>query len=173
MDIKGRKKSSNRDARTPDVRLTKKKLSKYMAKETVTSRDKRPDLTDDLGLGGQLVDGADSDFITLLAAEASNERAQDELLPGSRGGSRGKQFSRMSGVSAVSGLSGVTAVTDMSDGSSLRWKTGMMRRRKEKAAELREQWVESVKPSQHNYVGGDGEYYETVEQPKLGYELPF
>jgi hypothetical protein len=98
----------------------------------------------------------------------------------------------MSAVSAVSGLSGVTAATDLSDGSSLRWKTGKMRKRKEKGEQQREDWRESVKPSQHNYigggggwgeqggeeeeagfVGGDGVWYDGVKPAKLNYDLPF
>jgi hypothetical protein len=180
-----------RNVQTPDVRVSKKKLNRYIAKSNTQrggeagKKKDFNDLGDDLGLGGNLVDGSDEDFITLLKAETVARKEEGEWYkPPSRGDGSGRNnFSRMSNVSAVSGLSGVTNKTDMSEGSSLRWKTGVQRKRREKGEGLREEWVESIKPSMHNYVGGggdagfvggDGEFYQTgVKQVQLDYELPF
>jgi hypothetical protein len=120
-----------RRGRTPDVRVTKKKLTKYERSgrserkeetELSTAAQQRPpsplppshltplstypryltkaggndrrqrgevrETDDDLGLGGQLVEGADEDFVTLLKQEAANEKNhRHSFSPSSRGSS--------------------------------------------------------------------------------------
>ncbi|GMI00772.1 hypothetical protein TrVE_jg6553 [Triparma verrucosa] len=126
------------EARTPDVRATKKKLGRYMrnnpADKDLMKKKKGERETQPLEL-----EGADADFQTLLRVEWENDssgRLYDDP-PMSR-------MSAMSGASGLSGMSGVTAKSALSEGSALRWKTGSLRRRKEKAQQFRDEWVEGM-----------------------------
>ena len=128
------------EARTPDVRATKKKLGRYMrnnpADKKSIGKKKKDNLRDTQPLELEV---ADADFQTLLRVEWENDgsgRVYDDP-PMSR-------MSAMSGATGFSGMSGMTAKSALSEGSQLRWKTGSLRRRKEKVRSCEERSDELI-----------------------------
>ncbi len=134
----------DRPPRTPDIRMTKKKLQRYMA-NPIGNTGVSPSLDDVdvdkvVSKSAYALEDADDDFKRLLVAELENDAELKH--PTSVGGRRA--YSRMSEVSGVSGASGMTAVSAMSDGTALRYKTGLQRKRRAKAEEQRMKWMEQT-----------------------------
>ena len=103
------------------------------------------------------------DFQALLRAELQNE-----MLEGGRG-NMVAPMSRMSRVSEVSKMSGMTAKSNLSDGSMLRWKTGVGRKRKEKAQRVREERV-----GVEGGTGGGEEMFAGIKRVGVeSLDLPF
>lgn len=164
---KVKKAASGRCIQTPDVRVTKKKLKQYMSKSDQPIVAKREDRSSKSFAATMLkqVRGVkgEEDFQALLEAELENENNDDyrevEVVA---------PLSRMSRVSDVSKLTDISTKTDLSSGSMLRWKTGMARKRKEKAQQIRDTFT--------GRFGSDDDVFSSIKRVNpddLGYELPF
>ena len=88
-------------------------------------------------LASLVPEGADADFQTLLRVEWENDSTgklfDDPPM------SRMSEYSGTSGFSGISGASRIPSKSALSEGSQLRWKTGSLRRRRDKAEQARDQ----------------------------------